>query len=451
MNHALWLEGWLVTATTETKAARIATAVYAPLPSVCPKCGSVDRLYRHGAKSIDYVDTPSAGKQLIIRAQVKRFRCRDCLETSMQPLPDMDTRRRMTKRCVDHVASQGVPRTYADLARAIGVDEKTVRNICNERFERAMAERRITAPVILGIDELTLLGRKRTIFVDIGGKKIIDVMDAMNRGRVERWLVRLPNRENVRAVAIDMWGPYKAAVKSTMPDVKIIVDAWHVLSKLNMALDRVRNRSRRAAGIRKNPQKGRRLLQTSRHKLSPMRRMLVDGIVANDPLIDAAWNAKEVFYDIWSVRPRSEAERLFDRWAASIPDSIEEEFRPIAKMVENWREEIFGFFDYPITNAYTEARNGLVKKLNRAGNGYSFETIRAKALLAESYGPTERCLGCKGEFPAASMKHRDIPAAVLQSGVFPVTFCGSCDFIFHTECQEKTQEAIKWLSTQLSG
>jgi transposase len=272
------------------------------------------------------------------------------------------------------------------------------------------------------------------------------VMDAMNRGRVERWLVRLPNRENIRAVAIDMWGPYKAAVKSTMPDVKIIVDAWHVLSKLNMALDRVRNRARRAAGIRKNPQKGRRLLQTSRHKLSPMRRMLLDGIVANDPLIDAAWNAKEVFYDIWSVRPREEAERLFDRWAASIPDSVEEEFRPIAKMVENWRQEIFGFFDYPITNAYTEARNGLVKKLNRAGNGYSFDTIRAKALLAESYGPTERCLGCKGEFPAASMKHRDIPAAVLQSGFFPVTFCGSCDFIFHTECQEKTQEAIKWLS-----
>lgn len=92
MNHALWLEGWLVTATTETKDARIAEAVYAPLPSTCLKCGSVDRLYRHGVKSVDYVDTPSAGKRLIIRAQVKRFRCRDCFETSMQPLPDMVVR-----------------------------------------------------------------------------------------------------------------------------------------------------------------------------------------------------------------------------------------------------------------------------------------------------------------------------------------------------------------------
>lgn len=40
MNNALWLEGWLVTATTETKAARTAEAVYAPLPSTCPKCGA---------------------------------------------------------------------------------------------------------------------------------------------------------------------------------------------------------------------------------------------------------------------------------------------------------------------------------------------------------------------------------------------------------------------------
>ena len=436
MNHALWLEGWLVTAVTETDRTRTATATYIPLPSTCPKCGSVDRLYRHGVKAIDYRDTPSAGKQLVIRAEVKRFRCQDCLETSMQPLPDIDTRRRMTKRCVQHIATQGVPRTYADLARAIGIDEKTVRNICNERFAIMLAERTFDTPVVLGIDEMTLAGRKRTVFVDVANKRFLDLIDAMNRGKVERWLLRLAQKERVKCVTIDMWGPYKNAVRQLLPDAKIVVDKWHVVSKAGIALDRVRNRSRRASKTpKKNPWAGKRLLQTSRHNLSPMRRMMVDGILANNPLLDAAWNAKEVFYDIWTAKTRAEAERMFDRWAASIPDSVELEFRPVAKMVENWRHEIFAYFDYPITNAYTEAMNGLVKIINRSGRGYSFEAIRAKALLMNhSDGPLKKCTFCSGLYPLAVMKRVNLrPPRPEFTKDYWYDACGSCHYFLNTQ------------------
>lgn len=34
-----------------------------------------------------------------------------------------------------------------------------------------------------------------------------------------------------------------------------------------------------------------------------------------------------------------------------------------------------------MTNAYTEAMNGLIKIANRAGRGYSFEVLRARMLL----------------------------------------------------------------------
>ena len=50
-----------------------------------------------------------------------------------------------------------------------------------------------------------------------------------------------------------------------------------------------------------------------------------------------------------------------------------------------------------LTCAYTEALNGLIKIANRAGRGYSFETIRAKALLSEPYtGTLCQCPVCKG-------------------------------------------------------
>lgn len=449
MNNPLMMDGWEYIGSRVTGDVTEATATYRSLLDACPKCGSVDRLYRHGVKEIDYRDAPNFGKQFVIRCRVQRFRCRDCGETCMQPLPDIDTQRRMTKRCVRYIEEQGTMRTYADIARTIGCDEKTVRNICNGSFDRRLKALDFKTPYILGIDELTLGGRKRTIFVDVGGKRLLDIIDAMNRGKVDRWLQRMPNRHHVYRVTIDMWGPYRESVKATLPNAVVVVDKWHVLSKLNMALDRVRNRVRRASGKRSNPQKGRRLLQTSRHHVSPARQLVLDGMLANSPPIAAAWKAKEAFYDIYAVSDREEAERLFDAWERSIPEDVIAEFEPIARMVRNWHAEIFAFFDYPVTNAYTEARNGLIKIANRAGRGYSFETIRAKALLMKS-GPHKTCECCKGQYPETAFKVLQIRYWV-DGKTYPLEMCTNCHFAFHIVPQETKDAMYETLSTLESG
>ncbi len=45
--------------------------------------------------------------------------------------------------------------------------------------------------------------------------------------------------------------------------------------------------------------------------------------------------------------------------------------------------EILAYFDHPVTNAYTESLNSLIRVMNRLGRGYSFEALRAKLLFAE--------------------------------------------------------------------
>ena len=54
--------------------------------------------------------------------------------------------------------------------------------------------------------------------------------------------------------------------------------------------------------------------------------------------------------------------------------------------MENWHEEIFSYFDLmpnPVTNAYTECLNGIIKNINRDGRGYKFDVLRAKILFSE--------------------------------------------------------------------
>lgn len=407
--NALYLDNWTVEMVDRSKEGYRLVARYDVEPDHCPKCGSTRQPYRHGPRAIDYVDAPVHGQRTIVAVDVQRYRCRDCSGTFMQPLPDMDPHRRMTRRCADHIREQGLIRPYAHLAREIGLDEKTIRDICNEEIESLLARHKPTAPVALGIDELHLLGRKRTIFTDVGERRILDLIDNMNRPAVDRWLSLLDKRKRIKIVTIDMWGPYREAVQALLPDAVIISDRWHVQSKANAALDVIRNRQRRGAKgkDRRNPWRARRLLHAHGQTLSPQRAFVLDGMLKNNDLLSAAWHTKEAFYDIWGGeqrRSRHEAETMFDRWKASIPSEVDE-FKGVAKTIDAWREQVFAYFDHPYTNAYTEAANGLIKIVNRAGRGYRFDAIRARALTLPTRGKLRLavCEECLGQFPVDEM------------------------------------------------
>lgn len=428
-NNALRLEGWEVVSSRDFGDTTEVSAKYLPLPDTCPKCGVVDRLYRHGTIAVDYVDAPYR-KRTLIHAEVQRLRCRECLATFVQPLPDMDTKRRMTKRCVEWIGEQGVPRTYAEIARDLGLDEKTVRSVCNEQFAVRMAEYQPEAPTALGIDELMLDGQMRCIFVDLGDRKPIDIIPSHRKADVAHWLSHLPLRRGIRAVSIDMSVAYRDTVKAIIPDAIIIIDKFHVLRCANQALDRVRNRSRKASKLpRRNPWRGQRLLRMRTHRLSEAAQMEVRGIKDNNPLINDAHNCKEAFFRIWDMPNRHEAEMEFWMWETSIPESVKPEFGKVAGMINRWREEIFNYFDYPhLTNAYTENRNGLVKMVNRAGRGYSFKAIRAKALLTKPLGRTAECPTCEAVLPVESFKTK--AGAGLPDDL---AVCGTCHVRFNTQ------------------
>ena len=427
MNNALCLDDWTVTKVdNQSKTVRVISARYDIHSEYCPKCGVVGRLYRHGAKDIRYTDAPAYCKQTLIVASVARYRCRDCGATSMQPLPDIDDKRQMTRRCVELIESKAAASTHMAVSREVGVDEKTIRSINLLSYERRLAEREIEAPEVLGIDELTLAGRKRTIFVDVYGRRALDVLDTMNSTNVNRWLSMLPKITRTRVITVDMWGPYMTSVRQYMPNAAIVVDKFHVFLHLHGALDKVRNRNRRERGIKKNPHRARRLLQASRHKLKPKAKAKLEELLAANPLLRSAWDCKEQFRDIYESKTRQEAEKRFDEWKRTIPKNVALEFAPKAAMIEDFRNEIFAYFDHRLTNAFTESMNGIIKMINRAGRGYSFDVIRARILLIDPLGEVGECDFCHN---IMSVKRLKAAPKELNGG----RICKDCLPAFHTQ------------------
>jgi hypothetical protein len=73
----------------------------------------------------------------------------------------------------------------------------------------------------------------------------------------------------------------------------------------------------------------------------------------------------------------------FIQWQKSIPSEIADAFADIERAWGNWTMPILNYFNHPVTNAYTESLNSLIRIMNRLGRGYSFEALRAKILFSE--------------------------------------------------------------------
>lgn len=357
-------------------------------PSHCPKCGSVPNFYKHGKKEQLYFDLPMHGKRVGIIIKRQRDKCRECDETFFEDLPDMDISRSVTKRLINWIREASLEKTFTSIAEEIGVNEKTVRNIFNDYVTELEAQTDLRTPKWLGIDEVHLLKNYRCVITDVENKSIIDILRKRNKDTVISYLSKLQDIDKIELVAMDMWNPYKSAVNTVIPHAKIVIDKFHVVKLANEALEKIRkaNRQNVSAKERRQIMRDRYVLLTRRKDLSDFDDQIKLQVWTDKfPLLGQAYELKEQFFDIYESESIKEAYKLYQNWLSNVPKELMTYFEELIKSMNNWEEEIFNYFNSPISNAYTESLNRLIKKMNHVGRGYSFEALRAKILFTQGY------------------------------------------------------------------
>ena len=94
-----------------------------------------------------------------------------------------------------------------------------------------------------------------------------------------------------------------------------------------------------------------------------------------------AHRAKERFYNIYEAPSRSDAEKRYREWDASLDPEIRSTFGPLLTAFHNWEGPILSYFEHRVTNACTESSNNLIRAVQRMGRGYSFDVLRARILF----------------------------------------------------------------------
>lgn len=367
------------------------TAQYTPLPTFCPRCGLENPpLYKHDVRTQEFMDTPLHGKRVHLIVKRQRYACQGCNQTFQQLLPDMDDRRNMTIRLLGYIRRLSLEKKFTEIADEVGVNEKTVRNIFHEHIETLDTERLLTAPEWLGLDELYILSGFYGVLTAPGEKQLLDMLDKRDKATVIKWMMALPNRENIQVVTMDMHRPYREAVNAALPNAQCVVDKFHVVRMANKAADslRIALKDELEPKVRRQLKRDRWIIQARRKNLKAGDLIMLQGWDRIVPMLSAAYRAKEDVYEIYEkATNRQEALELWDLWRESLEPELKRPFAELIRAVENWKPEIFAFFDHRgKTNAYTEAINGVIRQINRAGRGYSFDAIRAKVL----YGGKKR-------------------------------------------------------------
>jgi transposase len=423
-------------------------------PSNCPNCGACkDRLYRYGSNEQQIADTPIHGRTVKIQVKSQRWLCRECKKTFYQQLPEVDEKRRSTCRLVNHIKPLSLDRPFTSIAEDVDVDEKTVRNIFNDYVDWLDETVIFETPEYLGVDEIHLKRHRDAfgIMTNIEHHTVVDLLKNRSKKTVARRIFDMKDRNRIKVVVIDMWQHYKDAAQEIVPQAAVVVDKYHVVSMANGALETLRR------GFKEQiPEDQRRLLKRERYillkrrqDLTPKDILLKDawfGLPEFAPLA-IAYGLKEAFYDIFDLESRKEAEKAYQEWKQAISPDLKDFFFPLTRAVDNWHHEIFNYFDYQVTNGYTEAANSVARSIDREGRGHSFRVIRAKLLYNmknHKFKETPKMTTTKGT-------EEMLIAAEGEIKTYGPDICKICDFrYFCSDANTITADQISTISTASS-
>ena len=74
---------------------------------------------------------------------------------------------------------------------------------------------RFETPQLMGMDEIHLI-KPRGVITNIENNTVVDVLPNRNKDTIIKYLQGLKNKESIKVCAIDMWAPYRDAVKEIL-------------------------------------------------------------------------------------------------------------------------------------------------------------------------------------------------------------------------------------------
>jgi transposase len=357
--------------------------------AICPRCGkTMAGGYDHEHRCARHLDI--WGMRTLVHFPQRRFDCEVCGKPFTETLEWIDPKRRQTRAYEGHIYQrvQKTPRKHVALQE--GLSESTVLDIFKKWAKEATRQPRRCRVRVLGVDEISVRkGHKQYTLVlsDLERRAVIEVLPDRQKDTLDKWLDHLTEEERraIKIVSIDMWKPYRQAVRKKLPHAKIVADRFHVMKQLNHQVDLLRRAlQKKADDALYQVLKGNRwLLLKNRSELKPEEEAQLRLILDTSAELRSIYLLKEEFRTICDkIHDRARAERFLQAWTWKAGATGSRYLIRFVKTLRNWWHEFLNYFDDRVTQGFVEGINRAIRGIiNRAFGFRDFDNFRLQVLV----------------------------------------------------------------------
>jgi transposase len=359
---------------------------------VCSGCGAVHETGYHGIEESVVEDLALFEKRVYLHVVKRRYRCPKDKRIHIEEVPWVKKWGRVTKRFAEKVNRLTAITTNQEAGWFLGLDDEVVYRIDKEMLEEKAREKLIPPPaaINLSVDEVSYRKYHRylTNVIDVDERLVIwndkgrkaEVLDRYYAGIGEEGCQR------IESVALDGAKHYISSTNRYAVNAVIVYDKFHLMQKLNGAVDMVRKEELRRARADENNElielincRQRFILFKNKNKLSEKQASYLQRLCKINQPIYQAMLLKESFLQIYSYRDIEEVKAYLQDWINEALSSSLEVFKVLAQSFSQKMQYIINWFKKKISSAISEGFNNKIKRLKRMAYGYKdIEYFRLK-------------------------------------------------------------------------
>jgi len=266
--------------------------------------------------------------------------------------------------------------TISDTSIITGLDWKTVKDIDKYYIKKRLVGLDALTPRRLGIDEIAYeKGHKYlTIVRDLDLNRVIWIGVDRKKETLDSFFMLIGEKKQrlITVVVLDMWDPYIASIKEHCPAADIVFDKFHIIKKINEAVDTVRKEEfAKAAKEERIQMKRKRFIILKRGKnLTEDQQEKLQEIMENNELLYKAYLLKEQISDIFDEESFDSAMKRLQKWIQNVNESEISSFKKVLKTLRQYAYGVHNYFNYHITNAGSEGFNTKINIIRRKAYGF---------------------------------------------------------------------------------
>ena len=350
---------------------------------ICSGCGQAHKIGYHGQEETIAEDLRIFEKRAYLHVIKRRYNCPEDNRIYVEEIPWLKKWSRVTKRFAEEVGRLTAITTNQEAGWFLGLDDESVYRIDKEILEERYNAKLIPFPAAINIsvDEVSYKKYHRylTNVVDTDLKAVIwndkgrktEVLDRYYAGIGE------DNCKRIESVALDGARTYISSTNKYAVNALIVCDKFHIIQKLNWAVDMARKQELRKARKEDNDElislmncRQRFILLKNRDNLTESQAGYLKKFCEINEPIYKAMLLKESFLKVYDYQTPEEAQGYLEGWIKDALSSAVETFRIIALSFRDKLQYIINWFKKKISSVISEGINNKIKRLKRMAYGY---------------------------------------------------------------------------------